>query len=75
VSGDMESFGLSHENGQYKDQSINQSINQSERPIVAELLLLGKVRNEKRKRKNGYEKLIASLQCLSSEYDIRDKTS
>ena len=42
----------------YSIVSINQLINQSERPIVAELLL-GKVRNEKKENeKNGYEKLI-----------------
>jgi len=45
------------------------SINQSERPIVAELLL-GKVRNEKRKRKKRPWK-VNSLQRLSTEYDIR----
>jgi len=54
-------------------QSINQSINWKKSiPVVAELLL-GKARNEKRKRKQTKRRLwkANSLQCLSSEYDIR----
>ena len=45
---------------------INQSINQSVKPVVAELLL-GKVRNEKKKTNTNKK---TAMKTLSSEYDI-----